>query len=158
MLSVTIQPYSYRKMSSLKDLKSLAVLKFSHKGIIDDDFCFETVYDCSIDEVENKKDLLDILLKNIKSKNLITYNSRLLIQTLHVLAEYCNETIDDDVYATIPDLMVKFGKLHNNGRWAKLEDALQYYDHTLSVDTNDPYDMSEKTIILYRLMQDHNDI
>ena len=44
MLSVTIQPYSYRKMSSLKDLKSLAVLKFSHKGIIDDDFCFETVY------------------------------------------------------------------------------------------------------------------
>ena len=158
MLSVTIQPYSYKKISSFKDLKNLAVLKFSHKGIVDDDFCFETMYDCSIDEVEDKEKLFNLLIKNIQNNNLITYNSKLLKQTLHILGDYCHSTIDDSIYNKIPDLMVQFGKLHNNGRWAKLEDALQYYDHTLTVDTNDPYDMSEKTIVLYRLMQDHNDI
>lgn len=158
MLSVVLQPYSYNRMKSLNDIKSVAILKFGRKGILDEDFTFETVYDCTMAEVENKKELFDLLIKNIQKDNLVTYNSRLLVTTLRILADNLNEDIPDEVIKKIPDLMVKFAKLHNGGRWAKLEDALQYYDHTLSVDTEDPYDMTQKTIILYRLMQEAEDL
>ena len=160
MLSVTIQPYSYKKINILSDLASVAVLKFSHKSIFDEDFTFTGVYNDLIADLDKNdiEKLFDLLIKNACNNTLITYNSKLFFDTLNVLGNTCNKEIPDEVFEKVPDLMKKFARLHNNGRWAKLEDALQYYDHTLNVDTTDPYDMSEKTIILYRLMQDNEDL
>ena len=158
MLAVTIQPYSYNHMKSLNDLKSLCILKFTHKGLIDNDFTYDVKEDATMSEIENKEEFYKSLISSVKKGNVITNNSRLLITTINILADSLNEEVPDNLSDLIPDLMVKFAKLHNHGRWAKLQDALQYYDYQEAVDTSDPYDMCAKTIMLYRLMQEAGDL
>lgn len=158
MLAVVIQPYAYNRMKSIDDIKSVAILKFSRKGILDEDFTYETVYDLPMSEIENKKELYDLLIKQMQKENVITYNAKLFKTNLCILAESLGEEIPDGVLNKVPCLMTRFGALHNHRRYAKIVDALQYYDHTLTVDTSDPYDMSAKTIVLYRLMQEAGDL
>lgn len=158
MLAVTIQPYDYSRMRSLKDLKSICILRFTHKGLLDEDFAYDVKEDASMSEIENKEELFDTLMNSIKKGNVITYNSRLLITTIHILADAVDKEVPDNLNDLIPDLMVKFSKLHNRGRWAKLQDALKYYGYTEKVDTSDPYDMCAKTIMLYRLMQEADEL
>lgn len=162
MVSVVIQPFTYSKIDSLDDIKSITILKCSRKAIFDEDFSYETLCDKEIKNIENLSEIYDIIVKNINNETLITYNSRLLISGLIVLEERVSNLTSGEMktpdYKKVPDLMVKFANLHNNGKWAKIANALQYYDYNLSVDTNDSHDMAAKTIMLYRLMKDADDL
>lgn len=158
MLAVVIQPYSYKRMHELRDLKSISILRFTHRGLLDEDFAFDVKAEGGITEIDDLNELYDSLVKSIEKGDVITYNSRLLITTINILASELGREVPADMSSNIVDLMYKFSRLHNNGRWAKLEAALTYYDHKMSVDTEDPHDMCAKTIMLYRLMQENDEL
>ena len=52
MLAVTIQPYDYSRMRSLKDLKSICILRFTHKGLVDEDFAYDVKEDARVNVAE----------------------------------------------------------------------------------------------------------
>ena len=154
MLSVIIQPKTFKNTYQIADIERVVILKFSHKPMFENDYAYTVLYDSSNPD----KECLDIINKNINDDNLITYNGKMLCALLDAIDQesdnYSNEYADK-----IVGLMEYFAELHSsNGRWWKLERALEFYDYNADVDTSDPMDMAIKSLILYRLMVKNDDL
>ena len=79
MLAVTIQPYDYSRMRSLKDLKSICILRFTHKGLLDEDFAYDVKEDAERElrnllYSQNKKKYVELLECTFMGVNYHYYN------------------------------------------------------------------------------------
>lgn len=149
MLAVCVQPYSYKHIRSLSDIKQISIIKFGRKQLFEDDYSFEVVYDGI-----PKKEIVNTIVSNCNDENVITYSGGLLYKTMRVLSEVSD--IDFD-YEKITGLMELYASAKSKP-WTKLCDALASYDFEADFDRDDPMEMAKYTMILYRLMVKNNDL
>ena len=153
MLSITIQPKSYKKEYTIEDIDRIVVLKFQHKALLQDDFRFKCIYDTN--EIDDE--LISYISENIKNNNVITYSGNMLYYTINAILEHKDhELIDRSSIIGLMEILPHMLKLEKR-KWLKLKDALEILGYDGYVDTSDPLSMSENSIILYRLMQEKFD-
>ena len=146
MLSIIIQPKNWNP-KTIDDIERITIIKFSHKSLYENDVSYITMFDGN----DYNKDLVLNIVKNLKNENVLTYNGKLLKSTMEILSKYYG--IDEDYRENVIPLMELYAELHNNNRWAKLQDALNFYDINESVDIYDPFNMAKNTFLLYRKME-----
>ena len=146
MLSIIIQPKNWNP-KTIDDIERITIIKFSHKSLYENDVSYITMFDGN----DYNKDLVLNIVKNLKNENVLTYNGKLLKSTMEILSKYYG--IDEDYRENVIPLMELYAALHNNNRWAKLQDALNFYDINESVDIYNPFNMAKNTFLLYRKME-----
>ena len=155
MLSVIIQPDHFCDSYDIEDVSRIIVLKFSHKQMFENDYSYDIIYDS--DKID--KDIFNIICSNINKNNVVTYNGSLLMNLIEAINSDPTMFTEDVYRHNVIDLMNVFSSIHSpKNKWYKLVNALKYYDYETNVDIYDPMDVAEKTLILYRLMKNHDDI
>ena len=147
MLSVVIQPHSYRHMSSPSDVNSVSVIRFSSRALCDSDFFYDEIYNGEITE-ETKKVIFD----NINNDNVITYSGTLLNNILNIISKD-NPQYNYDRSKIVGLMEMYADKYPTPKRWHKLKDALENYGYRAQFDRDNPADMTPNTLVLYRFMQ-----
>ncbi len=146
MLSVVIQPKSYRHMSSLEDIKSVSVIKFGRNALYEDDFFYDVLYDGELTD-----DAIEVIARNLKSGSVITYSAGLLIKMLGILQEEKGLEFSAD---QVIGLMEDYASVYpTSKKWHKLQEALSNYGYNTEFDRDNPCEITKHSIILYRYMK-----
>jgi hypothetical protein len=133
MYGIIIQPFDTVtwKYKTIDDIKRITIIKFAHKALYDGDVIYSTVFDGE----DFDEELVQNINKYLKNNNLITYNGRLFKGTMDILCKYFD--IENEYSDNIIALMEEYSDKHNNGKWARLQDALYHYDVNEYVDIYD---------------------
>ena len=153
MYSIVIQPYNYQTIKTLSDIKSVSIMKFSRRPFrinSEEIGGYDVVYEGALTE-----EVIKMIFENVNNNNVITYNRKLLARTMHAIENECPQyTFDSSkIIGLMEDFITVCHKPSDGRPWYKLADLLKHYGSAMPINRDDPTDMAQGTVLLYRFIQ-----